>query len=129
MKNDNHAENKNIFPIRIPQAKNMLYWLIGTVCLYIFWVGFVLRSLEFFGFILEVKSGQSSAPSFISVLLLAVFSFAGYLWRFTLPASLYQYPKGKFGEATLSLKWHVIASLVSAILFLLTLWWSWGRVL
>lgn len=129
MKNDKNTEIANIFPIRIPQAKNIIYWLIGTVCLYILWAGFALRLLEFLGFIMEAKSGRTTAPGFVDVFLLVGFSFAGYLWRFTLPVSFYNYPKGKSRETTLSLKRHVIASLVTIVLFSLTLWWSWGGVL
>jgi hypothetical protein len=118
------TDNKKT-PNRIPQAQNIVYWLSLSVILYALWSGFFISALEFFGYVSTIKSGSSANPSFVSLIAFSIFSYIGYLWRYTLPEDTLSYTKGKHEEATLTLVGHVIATTVTIALFSLSLWWIW----
>ena len=42
MKKDDNIFKEGIFPIRIPQARNFIHWLLGTIFFYLLWTGFFL---------------------------------------------------------------------------------------
>tara|TARA_B100000809_G_C15111138_1_gene520644 strand:- start:1943 stop:2329 length:387 start_codon:yes stop_codon:yes gene_type:complete len=112
-------------PIRIPQAPNIFYWLIGSLALYAIWSMSLISVIELVGYISTHKSGNSTSPDVISVVMFLALSYCGYLWRYTLPEDTYTYTKGNGQEPTLSLLGHIVSTVVTVAIFLLSLWVFW----
>lgn len=119
MKKDDNIFKEGIFPIRIPQASNFIYWLIGTILLYLLWTGIFLRVLDFFNLVSLMRTGRTSAPNIFTVIMFLGFSYVGYLWRYTLPKSIYKYQNDKNNKPFLKCFSQIIFSIFTVILFLI----------
>ena len=122
---------EGVLPLRIIQFKNRFAWLIISIVFFLVWSGTLIEIFDYFSLVSLHRTGRSNAPNLFTFVFFFLLSCIGYLWRYTVPDSIFKHQKSDFQKPKLTIIGHIFFSMLTILLFSMSLalnWYSLGHL-